>query len=228
MGLRDQNNGKKIGINGSRIYHVTTLLSLSDRNQSSTYLVAVCPVSCCWPKFQSIFNPCNPLQQTTRNIINAKIIQDYVHPDNQTQPTFDMTPGFKPFIKYIVLNNKTEPLVLEFNWWIQSLFSPMGECIPFQTRSSFKRFLYCGSKVLSVVQSTKCVVLKWETACRFSTYVVRSFFYLDIGFFRHPLLRPAVLPFSQTYLIRIFQKPHRRYPRVLRNETAATVSVRPV
>ena len=26
MGLRDQNNGKKIGINGSRIYHVTTLL----------------------------------------------------------------------------------------------------------------------------------------------------------------------------------------------------------
>ena len=25
-GLRDQNNGKKIGINGSRIYHVTTLL----------------------------------------------------------------------------------------------------------------------------------------------------------------------------------------------------------
>ena len=25
MGLRDQNNGKKIGISGSRIYHVTTL-----------------------------------------------------------------------------------------------------------------------------------------------------------------------------------------------------------
>ena len=26
MGLRDQNNGKKIGIDGSRIYHDTTLL----------------------------------------------------------------------------------------------------------------------------------------------------------------------------------------------------------
>ena len=26
MGLRDQNNGKKIGISGSRIYHVTTLV----------------------------------------------------------------------------------------------------------------------------------------------------------------------------------------------------------
>ena len=56
------------------------------------------------------------------------------------------------------------------------------ECIPLRTRSSFKRFLYCGSKVLGVVQSTKCVVLKWETACRFSTCVVRSFFYLDIDF----------------------------------------------
>ena len=24
-------------------------------------------------------------------------IQDYVHTDDQTQPTFEMTPGFKPF-----------------------------------------------------------------------------------------------------------------------------------
>ena len=24
-------------------------------------------------------------------------IQDYVHPDDQTQPTLEMTPGFKPF-----------------------------------------------------------------------------------------------------------------------------------
>ena len=29
MGLRDQNNGKKIGINGSRIYHVTTLMKMT-------------------------------------------------------------------------------------------------------------------------------------------------------------------------------------------------------
>ena len=34
-------------------------------NQFRTYLVAVCPVSCCWPKSQSIFNPCNPLFFTT-------------------------------------------------------------------------------------------------------------------------------------------------------------------
>ena len=31
-------------------------------------------------------------------------IQDYVHPDNQTQPTFQMTPEFKPFTKQIQLN----------------------------------------------------------------------------------------------------------------------------
>ena len=30
MGLRDQNNGKKIGISGPRIYHVTTLGVVND------------------------------------------------------------------------------------------------------------------------------------------------------------------------------------------------------
>ena len=28
---------------------------------------------------------------------NNNPIQDYAHPDDQTQPTFEMTPGFKPF-----------------------------------------------------------------------------------------------------------------------------------
>ena len=28
---------------------------------------------------------------------NNSPIQDYVHPDDQTQPTFKMTAGFKPF-----------------------------------------------------------------------------------------------------------------------------------
>ena len=30
-------------------------------------------------------------------------IQDYVHPDDQTQPTFEMTPGFKPFTRIIIM-----------------------------------------------------------------------------------------------------------------------------
>ena len=29
--------------------------------------------------------------------VNNSPIQDYVHPDDQTQPTFQMTPEFKPF-----------------------------------------------------------------------------------------------------------------------------------
>ena len=35
--------------------------------------------------------------ETSVTVNNNNPIQDYVHPDDQTQPTFEMTPGFKPF-----------------------------------------------------------------------------------------------------------------------------------
>ena len=38
--------------------------------------------------------------ETSVTVNNNTPIQDYVlyvHPENQTQPTFEMTPGFKPF-----------------------------------------------------------------------------------------------------------------------------------
>ena len=35
--------------------------------------------------------------QTSVTVNNSPSIQDYIHPDNQTQPTFEMTPVFKPF-----------------------------------------------------------------------------------------------------------------------------------
>ena len=35
--------------------------------------------------------------ETSVTVNNNSPIQDYVHPDDQTQPTFDMTPRFKPF-----------------------------------------------------------------------------------------------------------------------------------
>ena len=42
--------------------------------------------------------------------------KDYVHPEDQTQPTFEMTPGFKPFIKMYIragfLNNVTAKIGL--------------------------------------------------------------------------------------------------------------------
>ena len=44
------------------------------------------------------------LKVTTAQVVEASVIvnnnspiQDYVHPDDQRQPTFEMTPGFKPF-----------------------------------------------------------------------------------------------------------------------------------
>ena len=45
------------------------------------------------------------LKMTTAQVVEMSVtvnnnspIQDYVHPDDQTQP-FEMTPGFKPFTK---------------------------------------------------------------------------------------------------------------------------------
>ena len=33
--------------------------------------------------------------ETSVTVNNNSPIQDYVHPDDETQPTFEMTPGFK-------------------------------------------------------------------------------------------------------------------------------------
>ena len=35
--------------------------------------------------------------ETSVTVNNSSTIQDNVHPDDQTQPTIEMTPGFKPF-----------------------------------------------------------------------------------------------------------------------------------
>ena len=35
--------------------------------------------------------------ETSGTVYNDSPIQDYVHPDDQTHSTFEMTPGFKPF-----------------------------------------------------------------------------------------------------------------------------------
>ena len=50
-----------------------------------------------------INNTMNTLKMTTTQVVETSVtvsnnspIQDYGHPDNQTQPTFEMTPGFKP------------------------------------------------------------------------------------------------------------------------------------
>ena len=37
--------------------------------------------------------------ETLVNVNNNSPIEDYVYPDDETQPTFEMTPGFKPFTR---------------------------------------------------------------------------------------------------------------------------------
>ena len=41
--------------------------------------------------------------ETSVTVNNNSPIQDYVHPNDQTQPTFEMTPGFKPFTIVIII-----------------------------------------------------------------------------------------------------------------------------
>ena len=37
--------------------------------------------------------------ETSVNVIANSPFQDYTHPDDPTLPTYNMTPGFKPFTK---------------------------------------------------------------------------------------------------------------------------------
>ena len=46
--------------------------------------------------------------ETSVTVNNNSPIQDYVHPNDQTQPTFEMTPGFKPLAVLIDILNKTD------------------------------------------------------------------------------------------------------------------------
>ena len=55
--------------------------------------------------------------ETSITVNNKSPIQDFFHPDDQTQPTFEMTPGFKPFTE-----NKTvaRPGIYR-NFWEKAL-----------------------------------------------------------------------------------------------------------
>ena len=57
--------------------------------------------------------------ETSVTVNNNSPIQDYVHPDDQTQP-FEMTPGFKPFT-YKTLMEKFEKIILKREFLFLSL-----------------------------------------------------------------------------------------------------------
>ena len=49
--------------------------------------------------------------ETSVNVTTNTPSQDYTHLDNHTSPTYDMTPGFKPFTVF-VSNLKSVPVVI--------------------------------------------------------------------------------------------------------------------
>ena len=82
-------------------------------------------------------------------------IQDYVYPHNQTQPTFEMTPGFKPFTvgKYIIFILQTLHLCL--NLCLFSVFA----CLGFLSPANRGALMTC-SLVSGFVIFVCCIVCK--------------------------------------------------------------------
>ena len=56
--------------------------------------------------------------ETSVTVNNNSPIQDYVHQDDQTQPTFEMTPGFKPFTELtLFIHGNNFNLQLVYRVW---------------------------------------------------------------------------------------------------------------
>ena len=54
--------------------------------------------------------------KTSVTVNNSSPIQDYVHPDDQSQPTFEMIPGFQPFtvlMLVIIFETRVDSLYFE-------------------------------------------------------------------------------------------------------------------
>ena len=121
---------------------------------------------------------------------NNSPIQDYVHPDDQTQPLFEMTPGFKPFTiciyfqrninKYLYLYQLRENLqswlkllTWKTSWKRKMQYAVQKNCSfpAFYCRfhsilhnlfkkSTIERFSFECRKVIGFALSTRCDWLK--------------------------------------------------------------------
>ena len=59
--------------------------------------------------------------ETSVTVNNNSPIQDHVHPDDQTQPTCEMTPGLKPFRVIITLQIRgVRSMGRGVGWWVVS------------------------------------------------------------------------------------------------------------
>ena len=126
---------------------------------------------------------------------------------------------FLQFVDKQVESSLSSPPPSQFHLLL-SLFAPMGEtqlrvltkgmkvfdmgqynstfreCSPLRIRSSFKRFLHSISKVLGVVQSTKCFVLN-DVRNRVQVFNLccQKFFVPRYRLCRHPRSRPSAVTF---------------------------------
>ena len=90
------------------------LLTVTDVSTTCAVVISRVKVSCItsvdgiklWLliSFTDVIQLTLTLKMTTTQVVEMSVIvnnnspiQDYVHPDDQTQPTFEMIPGFKPF-----------------------------------------------------------------------------------------------------------------------------------
>ena len=64
--------------------------------------------------------------ETSVTVNNNSPIQDYVHPDDRNQPTFEMTPGLKPFtLLYMSINPPKDMLFFIFYLKTRTIYSPL-------------------------------------------------------------------------------------------------------
>ena len=109
----------------------------------------------------------NSLWLTVNNI---SPIQDYVHPDNQTQPTFEMTPGFKPFTVLLIAikDYSALPEGLRHLGWLHKSCWDYGTC------------QYCCNTTVHCLRTivNTCVILEtFMQPCR-QGYCCSSFFFV--------------------------------------------------
>ena len=56
--------------------------------------------------------------KTSVTVNNNSVIQNYVHPGDHTQPTYEMTSGFKPFTEgFLMREEGVESVPVKMNNW---------------------------------------------------------------------------------------------------------------
>ena len=124
--------------------------------------------------------------ETSVTVNNNSPIQDYVHPDDQTQPPFEMTPGFKPFtvLQHVTFNNVASVckglnfFIFAHDNWLPSLAGMCKLLKTFLLQNEALRSLTGNNHTLNPKQNlllTRTVItLQFSEKARFWCYVMRT------------------------------------------------------